>query len=134
MAAAKKKKILTYKGKPLLKCGERIYYGNLEDKLILALDVVESEKNKDIQSSKKIKIQLMDNTGDLGAGQVYRKAERENLYKALDIGEWWLQDALQTFEGYTLKRISFLIDILFNFTISNAVCYSVEYNTAKFVV
>ncbi len=99
MAAAKKKKILTYKGKPLLKCGERIYYGNLEDKLILALDVVESEKNKDIQSSKKIKIQLMDNTGDLGAGQVYRKAERENLYKALDIGEWWLQDALQTFEG-----------------------------------
>ena len=99
MAAAKKKKILTYKGKPLLKCGERIYYGNLEDKLILALDVVESEKNKDIQSSKKIKIQLMDNTGDLGAGQVYRKAERENLYTALDIGEWWLQDALQTFEG-----------------------------------
>ncbi|MCI8521373.1 MAG: hypothetical protein HFE51_00500 [Clostridia bacterium] len=99
MAAAKKKKILTYKGKPLLKCGERIYYGNLEDKLILALDVVESEKNKDIQSSKKIKIQLMDNTGELGAGQVYRKAERENLYKALDIGEWWLQDALQTFEG-----------------------------------
>lgn len=99
MAAAKKKKILTYKGKPLLKCGERIYYGNLEDKLILALDVVESEKNKDIQSSKKIKIQLMDNTGELGAGQVYRKAERENLYKALDIGEWWLQDALQTFES-----------------------------------
>ena len=99
MAAAKKKKILTYKGKPLLKCGERIYYGNLEDKLILALDVVESEKNKDIQSSKKIKIQLMDNTGDLGAGQVYRKAEREHLYKARDIGEWWLQDALQTFEG-----------------------------------
>lgn len=99
MAAAKKKKILTYKGKPLLKCGERIYYGNLEDKLILALDVVEREKNKDIQSSKKIKIQLMDNTGELGAGQVYRKAERENLYKALDIGEWWLQDALQTFEG-----------------------------------
>ena len=88
MAAAKKKKILTYKGKPLLKCGERIYYGNLEDKLILALDVVESEKNKDIQSSKKIKIQLMDNTGELGTGQVYRKAERENLYKALDIGEW----------------------------------------------
>lgn len=97
MAAVKKKKILTYKGKPLLKCGDRIYYGNLEDKLILALDIVETTKNNDIQSSSKIKIQLMDNTGELGKGQVYRKAERENLYKALDIGEWWLQDALQTF-------------------------------------
>lgn len=96
MAAAKKKKLLTYKGKPLLKCGDRIYYGNLEDKLILALDIVESKDNKDIKSSTKVKIQLMDNTGELGEGQVYRKAERENLFKALDIGEWWLQDALQT--------------------------------------
>lgn len=96
MAAAKKKKLLTYKGKPLLKCGDKIYYGNLEDKLILVLDIAESKKNKDINSSTKIKIQLMDNTGELGNGQVYRKAERDNLYKALDIGEWWLQDALQT--------------------------------------
>ncbi len=96
MAAAKKKKLLTYKGKPLLKCGDRIYYGNLEDKLILALDIVECKDNKDIKSSTKVKIQLMDNTGELGEGQVYRKAERENLFKALDIGEWWLQDALQT--------------------------------------
>lgn len=96
MAATKKKKILTYKDKPLLKCGDRIYYGNLEDKLILALDIVDSKKNKDIQTATKVKIQLMDNTGELGKGEVYRKAERENLYKALDIGEWWLKDALAT--------------------------------------
>ena len=70
MAAVKKKKGLMYKGKPLLRCGNRIYYGNLEDK-------------------------LMDNTGELGKGQVYRKRERENLYKAIDIGEWWLQDAMK---------------------------------------
>ena len=95
MAAVKKKKILTYKGKPLLKCGDRIYYGNLEDKIILALDIVESEDNNDIKSSSKVKIQLMDNTGEFGKGQVYRKAERDNLYKALDIGEWWLKDAIE---------------------------------------
>lgn len=95
MAAVKKKKILMYKGKPLMRCGDRIYYGNLEDKLILVLDIVESEENKDIKSSTKIKVQLMDNTGEFGKGQVYRKGERENLYKALDIGEWWLKDAIQ---------------------------------------
>lgn len=95
MAAVKKKKLLTYKGKPLVKCGDRIYYGNLEDKCILALDILDSEVNNDIQSTKKVKIQVMDNTGELGKGQVYRKGERENLYKALDIGEWWLQDAIQ---------------------------------------
>lgn len=95
MAAVKKKKILMYKGKPLLRCGDRIYYGNLEDKFILALDVVEDKPNQDIKSSTKIKVQLMDNTGEFGKGQVFRKGERENLYKALDIGEWWLQDAIQ---------------------------------------
>ena len=95
MAAVKKKKPLIYKGKPLTRCGDRIYYGNLEDKYILALDIVESKDNKDIKVATKVKIQLMDNTGEFGKGQVYRKAERENLYKAIDIGEWWLQDALQ---------------------------------------
>ncbi|MCD8181309.1 MAG: hypothetical protein LUF26_07525 [Firmicutes bacterium] len=95
MATVKKKKILMYKGKPLLRCGDRIYYGNLEDKCILALDIVDSKPNKDIKSSTKIKVQVMDNTGEFGKGQVYRKGERENLYKAIDIGEWWLKDALQ---------------------------------------
>ena len=94
MAAAKKKKLLMYKGKPLIRCGNRIYYGNLEDKYILALDIAESENINGAELSKKVKIQLMDNTGELGKGQVFRKAERDNLYKAIDIGEWWLHDAL----------------------------------------
>lgn len=95
MAAAKKKKGLTYKGKPLIRCGNTIYYGNLEDKYILVLNIAETKDLKDIKLSTKVKIQLMDNTGEFGKGQVYRRAERESLYKAIDIGEWWLQDALQ---------------------------------------
>ena len=95
--AAKKKKILTYNGKPILRCGNRIYYGNLDDKLILVLDITESEKINDLEASKSILVQVMDNTGELGKGQVFRKATRDNLYKALDIGEWWLKDALKQF-------------------------------------
>lgn len=96
MAAAKKKKFLTYKGKPLIRCGSRIYYGNLEDKYILVLDIVEAKEVNGVKVSSKVKIQLMDNTGEFGKGQVYRKAERDDLYKAIDIGEWWLKDALQS--------------------------------------
>lgn len=95
MAAAKKKKLLTYKGKPLIRCGDRIFYGELTDKYILVLDILETKDVKDIKSATKVKIQLMDNTGELGEGKVFRKTERENLFKAIDIGEWWLQDALQ---------------------------------------
>lgn len=91
----KKKKTLTYNDKPILRCKNRIYYGNLEDELILVLDIVKTKKVKGLDVATEILVQVMDNTGELGKGQVFRKATRDNLYKALDIGEWWLKDALK---------------------------------------
>lgn len=95
--AEKKKKVLTYNGKPIIRCGNRVYYGNLEDKLILVLDVTKTKKVKGLEVASEVLVQVMDNTGELGKGQVFRKATREDLYKALDIGEWWLKDALKQF-------------------------------------
>lgn len=95
--AAKKRKILTYNGKPIVRCGNRIYYGNFEDKLILVLDILESKTVNNYSVATKVLVQVMDNTGEMGKGQVFRKATRDNLYKALDIGEWWLKDALKQF-------------------------------------
>lgn len=95
--AVKKKKLLTYNGKPILRCGNRIYYGNLEDKLILVLDIVKTKNANDLEVATEVLVQVMDNTGEFGKGQVFRKATRDNLYKALDIGEWWLKDALKQF-------------------------------------
>ena len=96
---AARKKGMTYKGKPVYRVGDRIYYGNLEDRFILALDVTEKEKLGVMEVPTKVKILLMDNTGKLGEGQIYRKAERANLYQAFDRGEWWLKDALQMTES-----------------------------------
>ena len=42
MAAAKKKKVLTYKGKPVYRKGNKLFYGNLEDPLILMLEIAET--------------------------------------------------------------------------------------------
>ncbi len=93
--AAKKKKVLTYNGKPIIRCGNRVYYGNLEDQLILVLDITKTKKINGLEVAEEVLVQVMDNTGELGKGQVFRKATRDNLYKALDIGEWWLKDALK---------------------------------------
>ncbi len=95
MAAAKKKKGLTYKGKPVYRVGNRIYYGNLEDELILVMDILETETVNGVEVTKKVQFHIQDNTGELGKGTNYRTGERENLYKAFDIGSWWLQDALE---------------------------------------
>lgn len=98
MAAAKKKKALTYKGKPIYRKGNKIFYGNLEDPLILVLDIVETKNVNGLKVGTKIKFSIQDNTVDeVGTGTNYRSGEREDLYKAFDIGAWWLQDALSSF-------------------------------------
>lgn len=94
MAAAKKKKQLTYKGRPIYRIGNTIYCGNLADKYILALDIEDSKKVKDINVTTKVKIKIMDNSGEFGKGQVFRQSEKDNLFKAFDLGLWWLDEAI----------------------------------------
>lgn len=94
MVAAKKQKELTYKGKPVYRRGNTIYYGDLSKRLILVLEITQTEKNGDYDISKKVKFHIRDNSGKVGEGVDYRSGERDNLYDAFDIGSWWLQDAL----------------------------------------
>lgn len=97
MAAAKKKKLLMYKDKPVFRKGTKIYYGNPEDRLILVIDILETKKQGDLEVASKVAFHIRDNTGEtVGDGVDYRSGERDNLYKAFDIGSWWLQDALAT--------------------------------------
>jgi len=97
MATAKKKEkeILTYKGKPLLRNGNQMYYGNPEDKYIVSFVVEESENVADLPVGTKVTINLMTNQGEKSS--VIKQAERDGLYKALDIGCFWLEDALENF-------------------------------------
>jgi len=91
---AKSKKPLTYKGKSLYRFGDRLYYGNLEDKYILVLDVKEKKTVNGLEQATRVKVRIMDNSGKLGEGEVYRSTEKDSIYKALDIGSWWLQEAV----------------------------------------
>ena len=83
--------ILKYKVKPLVRRGNMIYYGNPEDPYIILLVVNSSEKVKDLEISKNISIILQENNG---SGKMIKKAEREGMYAAMDIAEYWLEDAL----------------------------------------
>lgn len=83
--------ILKYKEKPLVRRGNMIYYGNPEDPYIILLVVNSSEKVNDLEVSKNISIILQENNG---SGKMIKKAEREGMYAAMDIAEYWLADAL----------------------------------------
>lgn len=84
---------LTYKGKTLARSGNIIYYGSPEDKYIVTFRLEDQDILKDLQIAKKVIIELKTNEGS--KSQLIRQAERDGLYKAFDIGMFWLEQALE---------------------------------------
>ena len=85
---------LTYKGKPLLRNGNKIYYGNPDDKYIIYMQIQETTKIMDLDIGTEIVVQLQTNKAP-GSEKVIKSAERDGLYAALDLGEFWLAEALE---------------------------------------
>ena len=86
---------LNYKGRPLVRCGDTLYYGNMEDKAVVQLTVKDKEKDGDITTAKKIQVVLLDTDTSLDPiKRILKKSEKEGLYNAMDIGAIWLERAL----------------------------------------
>ncbi len=86
---------LNYKGRPLVRCGDTLYYGNMEEKAVVQLTVKDKEKDGDITSAKKIQVVLLDTDTSLDPiKRILKKSEKEGLYNAMDIGAIWLERAL----------------------------------------
>ena len=85
---------LTYKGKPMQRRGNVIYFGNFKEDYIIQFTITDTQKTGEIDVATNVLIELKDNR----TGATVKKAERENLYKAIDIAEFWLFDALGEIE------------------------------------
>ena len=92
MAAAKK---LMYKGLPLRRKDNLIYYGNMSDKYIVMLQILDTEPVEDLSLAKRVSVQLQLTDPDIRSrDRVVKKAEKEGFYVALDLGAVWLERAL----------------------------------------
>ena len=78
----------TYKGKPLVRCGDTIYYGSMQDKYVIKLDIKSKKKVGDLDVADKVVVQLRTRK------QIVKTSEKEGLYLALDIADAWLTRAL----------------------------------------
>ena len=87
------KKGLEYKGKPLLRKDNKLYYGNPTDRFIISMTVQDSTEIMDIPVSTSVLVELMTNENP-SRDRVIKKAERDGIYAALDLGEFWLAEAL----------------------------------------
>lgn len=96
MAESKNEKFLEYKGKPLVRCGKTIYYGNMSDPYVICLNVLDETKLDDLKLSGKVVIQLINTDPDVSPKEkIVKKSEKNGLFNALDLGAVWLERALK---------------------------------------
>lgn len=86
---------LIYKGHPLRRVDNLIYYGTMADKYIIMMQVLDSKKEQDLDLATKVSIQLQLTNPDLKSrDRVVKKSEKDSLYAAMDIAAIWLDRAL----------------------------------------
>ena len=88
-------KPLEYKGHPLQRAGNIVYYGSMSDKYVIMLQIMDTKKVKDLDVATKVSVQLQLTDPDLKSrDRVVRKSEKNSLYAAMDLGDVWLKRAL----------------------------------------
>ena len=86
---------LEYKGHPLLRKDNMIYYGSFADKYIVMMQVLESKKVKDLDVATKVSLQLQLTDPTIKSrDRVVKKSEKTSLYSAIDVAAVWLERAL----------------------------------------
>ena len=92
---ADQKELLTYKGRPLVRKDNLIYYGSMADKYIVMLQVLETKKEHDMDLATRVLVQLQLTDPNLKArDRVVKKSEKDGFYTALDVGCVWLERVL----------------------------------------
>ena len=86
---------LSYKGHPLRRKDNLIYYGTMAEKYIVMLQILSTKKVDGLDMADRVSVQLQLTDPDLKSrDRVVKKSEKDSLYAAMDIACVWLERAL----------------------------------------
>ena len=92
---AEEKQILMYKGRPLMRVDNLIYYGSMADSHIVMLQILETKKVGETEIASRVSVQLqLTDPSAKSRDRIVKKGEKAGLYTALDFGSVWLDRAL----------------------------------------
>ena len=95
MASKKENIPLTYKGRPLRRKDNLIYYGDMADSHIILLQILDTKPVGDLEVATKVSVQLQLTAPDLKSrDRVVKRSEKNSLYSAIDVASVWLDRAL----------------------------------------
>ena len=93
--AEKKTDFLTYKGKPLVRNGNTIYYGDMNDDFVIMMRILSSKEFGDTDLASKVSVQLVNTDPNVSIKEkIVKTSEKKGLYAAMDIADIWLTRAL----------------------------------------
>ncbi len=92
---SEKNEVLMYKGRPLMRKDNMVYYGSMADEYIIMLQILETKDLNDLKLATKVSVQLQRTSPEIKArDRVVKKSEKDGFYTALDVGSVWLTRAL----------------------------------------
>ncbi len=86
-------KFLEYKGKPLVRSGDEIYYGDMSESHVVKFTIL----SKDAEGQpNKINIKLLKSDTELKEkDRIVKESTKGTMFEALDIGFVWLERTLK---------------------------------------
>jgi len=92
---AGKSAFLEYKGRPLRRKDNLIYYGSMDEKYIIMFQIMDTKKVKDLDVATKVSVQLQLTDPEVKSrDRVVKRSEKDSLYAAMDVASVWLDRAL----------------------------------------
>ena len=86
---------LIYKGHPLRRVDNFIYYGSMADKYIIMMQILNTKKEQDLDVATKVSVQLQLTDPEVKSrDRIIKKSEKDSLYAAMDLATIWLERAL----------------------------------------
>ena len=86
---------LQYKGHPLMRKENIIYYGSMSDKYIIMMQILDAKQVKDLRVATRVAVQLQQTSPNVSRREkIVKKTEKDSLWAAMDIASIWLGRAL----------------------------------------
>lgn len=87
-------KQMTFRGKPIIRKGNILYYGDMSERYAVMLEVVSSKDVAGTDVSEHVIVKLL-TAENYETGKAEKQTEKSGLYSALDVGSVWLERALK---------------------------------------
>ena len=85
---------LTYKGRPLVRCKNQLYYGSMTDPFVVFLQVLTTKEVDGVQLADRVHLSLLSTDASKPIAQrMLKQTNKNGLYHALEFADIMLQNA-----------------------------------------